>query len=480
MRLANAAAAAGVANVLALTLIGCSKPDIPNIPNIPNVNIPNFGSSTNAPGNQEEPVVSPEPLPLVACPPGYSQALDSPSPPDESVKECGVKCDKMEGCRAFRYSASKGVCVILQNDAFEDSSSDSGIQVCTKMALRNFDKKEAPLYTPEEFVEQIDAAFNVGQEIGVYAVGSSNLVWMPWLEQLHLNLRRLGYKLPLVPAQRTPESFPRRVPWCDDSRFFQHLKTSRFSRIGWASWDFALEGWQGCGPDGYRKVGGLHVKCQHGPGCAFSKNPLNLSDLASDASHSNITFLSTWFNDDQQWSSHFKCFGGKKAEREEIEPVSVNLLRGMVHKIHDRNPNTWVVIMSKYPETFKHKTPAYIINYNAKVKEALEKEPKTLFVDYYMPNDAEGEFYQAPAHGGHPNCRGSMIMAHAVLTRLFEAKVLPRSLRLAEATKENLLAKECGELAIDACQTSGFCWKDPDDGRCKLYKPGDFLKHHPK
>jgi len=223
------------------------------------------------------------------------------------------------------------------------------------------------------------------------------------------------------------------------------------------------------------------VKCQHGPGCAFSKNPLKISDIASDASHSNITFVSTWFNDDQQWSTHFKCFGGKKAEREEIEPVSVNLLRHIVQKIHERSPDTWVVIMSKYPETYKHKTPSFIIDYNGRVKEAVEQEPKTVFVDYYMPNDAEGEFYQAPAHGGHPNCRGSQIMAHAVLTRLFEAKIIPRGLRLKEHTKDNLLTKECGQLDVDACHTSGFCWRDPaDNGRCKSYSPGSFNKVHPK
>jgi len=222
------------------------------------------------------------------------------------------------------------------------------------------------------------------------------------------------------------------------------------------------------------------VKCQHGPGCAFSKNPLNVSDLALDASRSNITFVSTWFNDDQQWSTHFKCFGGKKADRTQIEPVTVRLLHNLVQKIHARNPHTLVVIMSKYPETFKHKMPAFLINYNRRVKEALELEPKTLFVDYYLPNDEEGEFYRAPMYGGHPNCRGSQIMAQAVLKRLFEAKVLPRSIRLAENTKENLLAKECGQLAVDACHSSGFCWRDPDDGRCKTYKPGGVYKHHPK
>jgi len=469
MRLASAAAVAGLANILAVTLIGCGS------------------TKSKDSSNQEfvspEPAEKPEPPPLVPCPPGYSQVHDSAGSlsPDEGVKECGVKCDETESCRAFRYSVSKGVCDILENDAFEDSSSDSGsIQRCDKMALRNFDKKEAPLYTPEEFVEQIGAYFNVGQELGIYAVGSSNLVWMPWLEQLHLNLRRLGYKLPLVPAQRTPEHYPRRIPWCDDSQYFQHLRTSRFSRIGWASWDFALEGWEGCGKDNFRDVEGLRVKCQHGPGCAFSKNPLLLSDIASDASNSNITFVSTWFNDDQQWSSHYKCFGGKKIMATRIEPVSVSLLRRIVQKIHAKNPDTWVVVMSKYPETFKHKTIPTIITYNEKVKLAMEQEPKTLFVDYYMPNDAEGVFYQAPAHGGHPNCRGSQIMAHAVLSRLFEAKVLPRSLRLRDGTKENLLAKECGQLAVDACHASGFCWRDPTDGQCKEYRPGTFNKHHPR
>mmetsp|Transcript_68063 Transcript_68063/g.134254 ORF Transcript_68063/g.134254 Transcript_68063/m.134254 type:complete len:472 (+) Transcript_68063:58-1473(+) len=468
MWLVRAAAVAVLANLLAVTLIGCGYN---NSPPEKQEEFPTWGETTaTAQPTQEH---------LFACPPGYSQAHDSGGkfPEDDAVKACGVKCDEMVTCRAFRYSVSKGLCDILDYDAFEDSRSDSGIQMCNKMELRRFDKKEAPLYKPDEFVEQTDAYFNVGGEIGVYAVGSSNLVWMTWLEQLHLNLRRLGYKLPLVPARRTPEKFPRRIPWCDDSQYFQHLRTSRFSRIGWASWDFALEGWEGCGADGFRIVEGLRVKCQHGPGCVFSKNPLLISDIASDASHSNITFVSTWFNDDQQWSTHFKCFGGKKVDRREIEPVSVKLVRRMVQKIHARNPNTWVVIMSKYPETYQHKTPEYILEYNRRVKVAVEQEPKTLFVDYYIPNDLEGEFYQALVHGGHPNCRGSQIMANAVLSRLFEAKVLPRSLLLAEGTKGNLLAQKCGQLAVDACHTSGFCWRDPTDGFCKVYKPGNFQPH---
>jgi len=159
-----------------------------------------------------------------------------------------------------------------------------------------------------------------------------------------------------------------------------------------------------------------------------------------------------------------------------MAPISIHCLLRVIRKIHEVNPHTWIVIMGKYPETYRHKTFQFILDYNAQVKKATEREPRTLFVDFYMPNDEEGEFYQSPAHGGHPNCRGSQILAHAVLDRLFKAKVLARGLRLLPLSKESLLANNCDTLNASACHTSGLCWVDPADGACKPYEAGTF-KH---
>lgn len=40
------------------------------------------------------------------------------------------------------------------------------------------------------------------------------------------------------------------------------------------------------------------------------------------------------------------------------------------------------------------------------------------------------------AHHGHPNCRGSKVIAHALLYKLFEEKVLARSLQISNASNE--------------------------------------------
>jgi len=438
---------------------------------VPNVQLPAIPGVPSTTPDQKPPG-------FLKCPPGYRSPMSEDklqhNHSERTIAECGVRCDSVSDCPAFRYSPGARKCVVLHGNV--SSSDDPQFQLCEKQPLRHFAKAEAPLFRPGEFVEQEDGHIKIGDTIGLYAVGSSSLVWMTWLDQLHLTLRRLGYTLPVVPAERTPETYPRLVPTCDDTKYFQHLKTSRFGRIGWSSWDFAMNGWEGCGSDGFREVQGLRIKCQHGAGCVFSKNPLNVSDIGRDASRSNITLIATWFNDDQHWSTKFKCFDGKKTDWHEMLPITLHCLKNTVQAIRERNPHTWIIIMAKYPETFKHQTFKFIIDYNMKVKEAMEKLPRTLFVDYYMPNDKEGVFYQSPAHGGHPNCRGSKIMTYAVMDRLYKAKVLSRGIRLLAPDKENVLNGKCDELDEAGCHTSAVCWRDPEEQKCKPYQAGFFQK----
>jgi len=218
-------------------------------------------------------------------------------------------------------------------------------------------------------------------------------------------------------------------------------------------------------------IEGHRIKCQHGAGCAFSREPVFASNIAEDAARSNITLIATWFNDDQQWSSKYKCFNGQKHSQHQLGTVTINCLLRTVRSIHAKNPSTWVVIMGKYPQTFHHITYKYLSLLNARIRSVVETEPRTLFVDYYMPNQDEGDFFQE-AHSGHPNCRGSRIMAHAVLKRLYEERVLSRGLRITSLDKKRLLNASCDTMNAGECHSSGLCWVDPTDRKCKMYSPG--------
>jgi len=335
----------------------------------------------------------------------------------------------------------------------------------------NAKKLEAHLFARDECVEQADAQIPAGGAVRLYAVGSSATIWMTWIDQLHLHLKRLGYQVPVVNATLKPRFHPTAVPMCDDSEYFESLPTARFGRIGWSSWDFSYEGWDGCDANGYRKMDGpsnISVKCQHGPGCHYSKNPFLLSELAKDAAKSDVTLVSTWFNDDQQGWSKFKCFGRKKLAQRLTASISIGNLLRMTRAIHAVNPDTWVLIVGKYPQSYLHITAPWFRDLQAEVKQALEKEPRTLFIDYTMPPDYVAHMYQQ-AHPGHPNCRGSRIMVNAILERLYEQKILARSLRLLGS---EVLNSNCSRLDRAACHSSVLCWADVAGGECKPYGPG--------
>mmetsp|Transcript_9738 Transcript_9738/g.27330 ORF Transcript_9738/g.27330 Transcript_9738/m.27330 type:complete len:912 (-) Transcript_9738:209-2944(-) len=327
---------------------------------------------------------------------------------------------------------------------------------------------EAPLYSAESTVEQDGALIKAGGDIWLYSVGSSNILWMTWMDQLHLYLKRLGYKLPIVPAKTSPRFYPKSVPACDDTKNFEYLKTARFGRIGWSSWDFAYEGWDEC-KNGWRQIRNYSVKCQHGPGCHYSKLPLKISWIAKDASKSNITLLATWYNDYEQAWSNYKCFGGQELSHHQVSDISISALQNTVRQIHAENPNVWVVIMGKYSQLFKHRNAPWLIDVNARVKHELEKEPRTIFVDYRIPSDDVAEMYQT-AHRGHPNCRGSKIMAHGVLEEMFKAKILQKSIKTQDEG-ENRMNPRCSSLSSAACHTSALCWVDLQ-GKCQVYSAG--------
>merc|ERR1712032_1406634 len=110
----------------------------------------------------------------------------------------------------------------------------------------------------------------------------------------------------------------------------------------------------------------------------------------------------------------------------------------------------WVIIMSKYPPTIsqvvKKDTLPWVARLNSRVQEALERESRTLFVNYELPVGNTPTYQGNGAHYGHPNCRGSKLMAHAIVDRLFRAKVLSRRLHLVDWTQKNVANENCEAL----------------------------------
>jgi len=338
--------------------------------------------------------------------------------------------------------------------------------------------RSAPAFEPDSYVEQHGAGIEVGGDIKLYAVGSSNLVWMNWIDQLHLYLQRLGYRLPLVPTKAIlSRSTPRSVPTCDDSAYFAKLRTARLGMVGWNSWDFAYDDFFDCDKHSFRKIGGHNVKCSVGPGCKGGKFLINASNIAEDAAKSHVTLISTWYNDHKAFLTKYACFDGEKLDYENTSEVTIPTIIRMVKEIHSKNPKVWILVMGLYPPTLNYKVVdeevVWIQQLNDKVREAVEKQPRTYFVDFEMPGHGL-EMYDR-VHYGHPNCRGAKVMVYATLKRLFETKVLARSIRIVNP-KENLANEDCEHLEGAACGTSALCWVDPAFGKCRPYSAGHLRK----
>jgi len=314
--------------------------------------------------------------------------------------------------------------------------------------------------------------------VRVYVVGSSNVLWMTWIDQLHLYLRRLGYNVPAVPATTESSFYPSEPQTCDDTVYFNDFKTARMGKIGWHSWDFAYEDWSNCsGPGkGFMEVAHHKVKCEHGPGCHFGRKIVPVSGIANDASLSDVTLITTWFNDDQP-DAH-KCFDGETIPKQDITKMSIEGIQRVITAIHDRNPDVWILVLAKY-SVFRHLYDPYVHVVHKEVKAAVEKEPRTLFIDYEAPPENWNPFeLLQDAHPNHPNCRGSKLMAHAVLERLYKEKVIARTLKLVNIST-NLNNGSCHELTGASCRTSVVCWVDPSDQKCKTYSKGSrhFFRH---
>jgi len=266
------------------------------------------------------------------------------------------------------------------------------------------------------------------------------------------------------------------VPTCADTHYFKKLETARFGRIGWDSWDFAYDDNTDCNEKGFRIIGGVNVRCKHGMSCTDDKDPVRVSDIAEDASHSQITVLSTFYNDNKQMWSHFACFGGEKLVKDEVSIIAVPSLLRTIRAIHAKNPKVWILVMGKYPPVDNSNKGicepcmGWLGKLNAKIKAGLKDEPRTLFVDYEFPSN-DVEIYQE-AHWGHTNCRGSKLMANAVIDTLYQHKVLTRSINLVHPLNHNIAKSSCSSLSLRACHTTALCWVHPEERTCQPYDVG--------
>lgn len=335
--------------------------------------------------------------------------------------------------------------------------------------------RKAPLFTDAMYVEQDEAAIAPGGEVKIYGVGSSNMVWMSWIDQMHLYLQRLGYKQPLVePKAILSRITPRSVPICDDTAYYAKSTTGRLGMVGWNSWDFAYNDWDDCDKKEFRNISGHRVKCGVGPGCKGGEFLISAASIAEDAAKSNVTIVSTWYNDHKAFLTHYDCFDGEKLMYEKTAEVTVPSIIRTIREIHKKNPYVVVLVMGLYPPTLDYKVVEaevpWIRRLNQKVKVATEKEPNTYFVDYDLPG-GDLEMYDR-VHYGHPNCRGAKVMVYAALQKLYDAKLLKRGIKSVNP-KVNIANPNCHLLTDEAtCGTSALCWVDPADGKCKKYSVG--------
>uniref|UniRef100_A0A7S4RG70 Uncharacterized protein n=1 Tax=Alexandrium monilatum TaxID=311494 RepID=A0A7S4RG70_9DINO len=312
------------------------------------------------------------------------------------------------------------------------------------------------------YTDQQGSVFKVGQAIRIYAVGSSNTVWVPWLEQLHLLLSRLGFLLPLVPAKEKALIRPLDVPDCEDATEYASMLTARIGQPGWGSWGFAYEGLEGCAA-GFRWIAGRAVNCRAAWGCPRnSPEPLSLSRIAADASKSDITLLSCWINDSKQFATGNTCYNHSNVSRVDTADISIVTLQRIIRNIHQLNPNVWVVVLALYPDVT---VPPQVVNtatlpminkVNRRVREGLVNESKTIFADYSFPLGVR--LFQR-LHFGHPNCQAAKLMANGVVDALFSAGVLARGLaRTDDAPCPPVGARvHCGSLRLACCQRAALC-----------------------
>merc|ERR1712232_904173 len=158
---------------------------------------------------------------------------------------------------------------------------------------------------------------------------------------------------------------------------------------------------------------------------------------------------------------------GKSLDYDHVFEVSTFMLRRLVDMIHARSPDVIIVVLGKW-STY----PVYK-EVNKKVREAVEKWPRTYYAEPVQVPNFKYFFQHEGMYGGHLDCRGCKLTAHQIIRRLWDAKVLSRSIVFTRSFHEDMYERDCSKLQGAACHTAGFCWLNPvSNGTCKPFGPG--------
>uniref|UniRef100_A0A7S2PAU3 Uncharacterized protein n=1 Tax=Zooxanthella nutricula TaxID=1333877 RepID=A0A7S2PAU3_9DINO len=339
-------------------------------------------------------------------------------------------------------------------------------------------------------VEQQGARIPAGGEVRLYFVGSSNVAWQTWPDQLHMYLSELGYTLPTEAyAHANLLTASDLAPKCDDQADFQSLQTPRIGYAGWGSWNFAFDSDDDCAATPYqghasgvypfRTIAGHAVSCLSGWGCKPDKEEAHQrvrpAAVAEDAKHADVVLLSHWINDFKQQYSGYSCFNSTKFDSLTIVDITVEDVRRLIRAVHKVNPSALVLVLALRPEASGPRVVpearAKVAAINGKIKDGVQEEPNTAFVDFRIPDGID--MFQT-AHPGHLNCRGDRLMAHSVLKALYERRVIANSLAPLPAGEVATCQVEsnCAGITDQACCQAAASCRVARSGKCVPYGPG--------
>lgn len=350
----------------------------------------------------------------------------------------------------------------------------------------------------QRWKSQEGALIPPGGRVRLYVVGTSNVVWQTWPDQLTSLLVDMGYDTSPGNFSATDSVRPSpRAPVCDNEKDFAGLETPRVGKVGWASWGFAFESKDDCVPEdyegelgkhGFRMIAGHKVSCVNSWACdpagVTESTLVKPSAVAKDAKDADIVLLSNWMNDSKQRWASFRCFRGEAVDLDNSTgsaDLTLAALLTLIRAIHAANPKVVVLVLARYPDAVGTRAfePLFerVAQLNSVVKVALEQEPNTYFVDYDFPTDID--MFQS-RNFGHPNCRGDRVMATSILDVLFERGVLGKGVALPRGEEADLCAavqacsdaeSETVEETLACCQLAPGCIVS-GSGECVAYGPG--------
>lgn len=246
-----------------------------------------------------------------------------------------------------------------------------------------------------ETTELVEVAKSVkGERLKLMVVGTSNVAWGTWTDQLALDLTRAGFVLDT--SGGTTSAMSKR---CSDASELV-VPTLRYARPGWYSWGFAFDG---C--DASVELAGVRVLCGDGWKCRRDESKSRLGPSSFKVDGVDVILLSLWQND--VWS-RAACYNSSIP----YEVLTVNAIGKLVHDLSSVNPRLRFVVMARYPYANGKRVSTHCRRENAYVRLGLAPLRNVVFADYDFPDDED--FYFSDV-SGHPNCRGGRVMARAAL-----------------------------------------------------------------